>query len=331
MRSNVFFASFSPRLANFRSLFLVAWMAMGLNPAHGVLFYDTADAGHNTTAPSGTYAGSGWQYLGTFGSFVGTAIGPNHFITAAHIGVQGSTFTQTATFTGLPNASYNIDTSAFGGVGYYDVPGTDLRLYQTLESFANWAPLYEGSSELGQTAVVTGNGGVKAGEVWLGADLKGWTAAVGDGTTRWGTNVISGVMPDALSPVGELLVADFNALPSTDEAMLSSGDSGAALFINDGGTWKLAGVNYAVDGAFNTSPTNAGAFGAALFDKGGYWEGEDPTWQFNTDLPTDAPSAFYASRISSSATVINGITGVPEPGSALLLVLAGLWVKRRRR
>ena len=39
----------------------------------------------------------------------------------------------------------------------------------------------------------------------------------------------------------------------------------------------------------------------------GYWEGEDPTWQFNTDLPTDAPSAFYASRISSSATVINGM------------------------
>ena len=323
----------SPRFgfAAVRRLIIAAWVAVVPMAAHGVLFYDTADAGHNTSAPTGSYADSGWQYLGTFGLFVGTAIAPNYFITASHIGTQGSTFTQTSTFTGVPDVSYMIDGTAFGNVGYYDLPGTDLRLYRTLESFANWAPLYEGTGELGQTVVVTGDGGPKANEIWLGADLKGWTASVGNGTTRWGTNAISGIIPDSLSPVGDLLMADFNALPSTDEVMLTSGDSGGAIFINDGGTWKLAGINYGVDGSFNTSPTNAGAFSAALFDKGGYWEGEDPSWQFNPDLPVDTPSAFYASRISTSAAAINSITGVPEPGSALLVLTICLGVMRRRR
>lgn len=331
MSANLDLPPFSLRLSVFRRLVMAAWVVWGPITAHGVLFYDTSDAGHNTTAPSGTYADSGWQYLGAFGSFVGTAIGPNHFITAAHIGVQSSSFVQTSTFTGQLDVSYTIDTTAFGGTGYYDVPGTDLRLYQTLESFANWAPLYEGGSELGQAVVVTGNGGARGNEVWLGPDLKGWTASVGNGTTRWGTNVISGFIPNALSPVGDLLVADFNALPSTDESMLSSGDSGGALFINDGGVWKLAGVNYAVDGAFNTSPSNSGAFGAALFDKGGYWEGEDPMWQFNPDLlAADTPSSFYASRVSGSAALISGITGVPEPGSALLVLAVCLCARRRR-
>ena len=331
MPSDALFFPSSPWPVVFRRLAMAAWVVMGPMAAQGVLFYDTADAGHNTTAPTGTYLDSGWQYLGAFGSFVGTAIGPNYFITAAHIGVQSSSFVQTSIFTGQPNVSYSIDSTAFSGVGYYDVPGTDLRLYRTVESFAQWAPLYNGTAELGQTVMVTGNGGARAGEVWLGPDLKGWTASVGNGTTRWGTNTISSLTPNFVSPVGDLLVADFNALPSTDEAMLTSGDSGGAVFINDGGTWKLAGVNYAVDGAFNTSPTNVGAFSAALFDKGGYWEGADPSWQFNPDLPADTPSSFYASRISSSAAAINGITGVPEPGSALLVLALASCLRRRRR
>ena len=46
---------------------------------------------------------------------------------------------------------------------------------------------------------------------------------------------------------------------------------------------------------------------------------------------TLTPSAFYASRISTSAAAINSITGVPEPGSALLVLTICLGVMRRRR
>jgi len=318
----------SSRLSGFVAAALALVMATS---ARAVLFYDTADSLHNTTAPGGVYADSGWQYEGVFGAFLGTAIASNYFITAAHIGVAGTIFTQTNTFTGVPDAIYNIDTSAFSGAGYYDLPGTDLRLYKTMESFANWAPLYEGNLEVGMTGVVTGNGGARGNDVLLGAELKGWLPQSSIGVTRWGTNTISDWVPNALSPVGDLLVANFDALPSTDEAMLSSGDSGGAFFINDGGIWKLAGINYAVDGGFNTSPTNVGAFSAALFDKGGYWQGQDPTWEFNPDTsPVDTPSSFYVSRISTSASLINGITGVPEP-SSILLLLAALGCSTRRK
>lgn len=304
---------------------------MAAGAGHAVLFYDTADSSHNTTTPGGTLTGSGWQYEGVFGGFLGTAIAPNYFITAAHVGVASSTFVQTSTFTGVPDATYSIDASAFNGTGYYDLPGTDLRLYRTVETFSSWAPLYSGNAETGATAVIMGNGGARGNAVTLGADLKGWLPQSANGTTRWGTNEIAGIVPDLLSPVGDLLFADFNSLTGTDEAMLSSGDSGGALFINDGGVWKLAGIHYAVDGGFNTSPTNVGAFGAALFDKGGYWEGQDPNWQFNPDTPADTPASFYSSRISTSAAAINSITGVPEPSSLALLLVSSLMIVRRRR
>lgn len=313
---------------------LAAWGLLSAPQAGAVLFYDTASASHNTTAPTGLYEDSGWQYQGNFGGFLGTAIGANHFITATHVGVQGSTFVQDALFTGGVTATYNINTAAFGGVGYYDIPGTDLRIYQTNESFTEWAPLYEGNLEAGMTVVVTGKGGTRGSAVSLdtgsGPELKGWLAQTPTNTPRWGTNVITEVVPDEFSDVGPLLRAQFNALPGTDEAMLSNGDSGGAVFVNDGGTWKLAGINYAIDGNYNGSPTDAGSFSAALFDKGGFYEGSGINWTLNPNQPADTPSSFYSSRISPYAGTINNIVGVPEPGSALLVAL-GLGVLRARR
>lgn len=52
------------------------------------------------------YANSGWQYEGQFGSFLGTVIASNYFITAKHIGgsvgdtfvFSGVNYTTTAVF-----------------------------------------------------------------------------------------------------------------------------------------------------------------------------------------------------------------------------------------
>jgi hypothetical protein len=59
---------------------MAVWMAAG--GAWGVILMETSDPTANTTAPTGEYADSGWQYQGRWGNFLGTVISPNCFITA---------------------------------------------------------------------------------------------------------------------------------------------------------------------------------------------------------------------------------------------------------
>ena len=82
--------------------------------ASAVILFDTADPSVNITAPSAALSGSGWQYEGDWGSFLGTPISPSFFVSAGHIFMAGS---------GL----------SFGGntyplVGSYSQPGSDLLI-----------------------------------------------------------------------------------------------------------------------------------------------------------------------------------------------------------
>lgn len=299
--------------------------------AKGIVLYDTDNALANSTAPSGQYAGSGWQWQGQYGSYLGTMIAPQYFITAQHYGLQGSSFVSTGVLNGAVDVTYTIDTAANGGQGYWDIPGTDLRILKINETFASYAPLYTGGAEVGMEMIVFGRGGPRGAEVVLSSESKGWYTTGADGVVRWGLNDISGTVS---SGVGTLLTASFSAVAGQNEAMLSVGDSGGGVFVLDGGVWKLAGINYGVDGFFDTNnlPNDFQEFSAALFDKGGFYEGSDGTgWVLNPDGSSDVPSRMYASRISSSSAQIISIVGVPEPGAATLLMLSALMVFRRRR
>jgi PEP-CTERM motif len=321
------------RLSGFLFLIVQAWTA---TLAHAVVFYDTGNAAHNTTAPLGAYQDSGWQYEGYYGGFLGTMIAPQFFITAAHMGTQGATFVHAGLFNGGADVTYTIDTAANGGAGYWDIAGTDLRIVKINELFPYYAPLYTGSTEQGLTMVTTGRGGPRGADVMVSGSVHGWTHTLSDGTARWGSNIISDVT--TFPGVGELLVADFNASGpgyTSEEATLSVGDSGGGVFVNDGGIWKLAGINYSVDGLFDTNNTtgDGSEFGAALFDRGGLYQGSDGQgWTLIPNIGPDNPSSLYASRISASAVEIQAIAVVPEPHSMLLVALAGLvGIKRRRR
>jgi len=116
---------------------------------------------------------------------------------------------------------------------------------------------------------------------------------------------------------------------------LSVGDSGGSLFVNDGGTWKLAGIHSSIDGLFDTNAIvgDGTEFSASLFDRGGYYQGSDETgWNLVPDLPSDQPSRIYMSSVTANAATIQGIIAVPEPsGFALVtLVIAGGLLRRRR-
>ncbi|MEN9573058.1 MAG: hypothetical protein RL514_913 [Verrucomicrobiota bacterium] len=298
---------------------------LGATPARAVLFYGTGDTGFNTTAPTGGLLDSGWQYQGAWGSSLGTAIAPNYFVTAKHLGCTvGDTFT------------YNG--SSFQTTAVFDSPGSDLRVWRVSGTFASYAPLYRDgtASALGQSAVVIGRGTQRGSDVTVSSQLKGWTWGAGDQVQRWGQNTVAGVTAAGAS-LGNLLRFSFSATGGANEAHLSGGDSGGAVFLQSGGVWQLAGINYSVDGQFNLTGTDGQGFNAAIFDARGLYFGSDGNWQLIGGA-SPVESSFYATSITDNLTFLDGfITPVPEPGlvaslgSAACAVLFTLETRLRRR
>ena len=250
-------------------------------PAQSVILYATGDPNVNTAAPGGELAGSGWQYQGEFGGFLGTAIAPQFFITAKHVSGDGTSFNFAGTSYALAQAFHD--------------PASDLTIWKISGNLPAFAPLYLTDDEVGRRLVVIGRGRDRGAEVYLNNTLRGWDWG-GGSTQRWGENVVSGAFLYS-NPSDPLLYANFDQDGVTNEAHLASGDSGGAVFISEGGTWKLAGINYAVDGVYR-EPGDTSQYTAALFDVRGYYEKVNGNYvQITGDNPV--PTAFYATRISA--------------------------------
>lgn len=283
-------------------------------PVTGMIFLSTDDPNHNTSAPVGDLANSGWELQGRWNDFLGTPIAPNLFLTAKHVG-------------GAVSNLFHFQGVTYRAVASYGDPESDLRIWRVCGEFPTFAPLYTKPDETGKPLVVFGRGLTRGSEIVVDglpqAEAKGWRWGGSRGVMRWGENSVSQVLdgsglPD-LDTSGELLAAEFNRDGGDNEAHLAGGDSGGAVFIQDGAQWKLAGINYAVDGPFNTNddPENAG-FNAALYDKGGLFEKNGEAWVPVADTPIDVPTRFYATRVSARQDWINGIietwsTAQPPP------------------
>src|SRR5258705_5905165 len=131
----------------------------------------------NTAAPAGTLVNSGWQWEGKWGSFVGTPIAPNYFITAGHV---GGGVGQTFTFNWKPYTT----------VGMFDDPNSDLRIYKVNGTFPSYAPLYTQPYEVGKPMVVIGRGAQRGSEVRVNNVLKGWKQGWSDSIQSWGDNMV---------------------------------------------------------------------------------------------------------------------------------------------
>ncbi|MCB1210993.1 MAG: hypothetical protein KDK97_16840 [Verrucomicrobiales bacterium] len=318
-----------------RQLWLAGLIGVSLHcacpEAKGIVFANSADPDHNTTAPTATYADSGWQFQGEFGVYTGTAIADQFFITAQHFGVAGSTFVQTSAITGGAEVVYTIDATSNSGLGYWDIAGSDLRVYKINETFGSYATLFTGPSELGLEMITFGRSAPRGDAVTIGPTVHGWATVDADGVLRWGTNTVSGTSGTG---AGTLFSAQFNALGGPEEASLAVGDSGGGVFVFDGVNWLLAGVNYGVDGSFDRNNTTGDGkeFDAAMLDRGGFYQGSDAGgWTFLPNTPVDLPSSSYFSSISANAAAINSIITAPEPNSALLCLLPMAVLCQRRR
>jgi hypothetical protein len=148
----------------------------------------------------------------------------------------------------------------------------------------------------------------------------------------WGQNDVAGIVTGSPTQ-GQFVAFAFDRavgeIAGTNESSLTAFDSGGGLFINSGGIWKLAAINFGVDGKFKI---NAGdtPFGATLFDKGGLYEQTGTsTFTFSDDTLLDQPGFSYSTRISSNLDFINGV--IPEPSSAALVGGAFALIAMRRR
>jgi hypothetical protein len=183
-------------------------------------------------------------------------------------------------------------------------PGSDLRIFEVAETLPVFAPLYSRSDEVGQHLVVIGRGTQRGPDRVVNGQLRGWEYGVGDLVQRWGENEVARI-------VGSTLYVLFDQAGFPQEAHLSSGDSGGAVFLNDGGVWKLAGINSDVD-RFASGPDGGGPYNATLFDERGSYRSDGSL--VTGDAPV--PSGFYAARISSRISWINSIIGLPDTGLA---------------
>src|SRR5258708_6232648 len=125
------------------------------------------DAAFNTTPPTGSLADSGWQYEGQWGGVLGTAIAPQYFIAAQHVG-------------GLVGDAFVFQGVTYKTTAYWNDPSSDLRVWKVDSVFPLWAPLYSLSDEPCKSFVVIGRG-TKRGEHIVLCQVQ----------THWSTNVVS--------------------------------------------------------------------------------------------------------------------------------------------
>jgi hypothetical protein len=304
-------------------LAIAALTSLNVSTANAVMFASTDDPTFNTTCPGGELANCGWELQGTWGGFLGTPIAPQYFAAAQHVGGSiGQAFTiggvtyHTVAYFDCPNSDLRIWKVDGTFANYAQLYSGSDELGKPLVVFGRGTqsgdPIYSAqvTTNYSVTTVNLKDAGLKHKDAKEIADadpmidlngqnlivtdytvetnyvVAGWKWGKSDGVMRWGENQVVAT--------GDFLVGEFNPQLGVNVGQLSSGDSSGAVFMQENGVWKLAGINYGVDGPFSTSPDEP-SFYASLVDESGLYSG---SYQYPCD-GTPKPSRFFATRIST--------------------------------
>jgi hypothetical protein len=201
----------------------LAWGA----PAAAVIIA-SGDGTGNTSAPADD---PGWAHVALRSYATSVYIGDGWILTADHV----------------PTGDVQIE-----GVVHRWVPGSqvtldpaDLKLFR-IESDPGLPPLPIATDPPAGEVVMIGKGRNRGDPIYdwdLSSDLDGWYWGAGT-TMRWGTNRVKNVSVEY--PAGSgifFFTVDFSGSGGTDhECQVASGDSGGAVFSENGGTWELTGI-----------------------------------------------------------------------------------------
>lgn len=290
----------------------LAGSALVALPARAVIIIGSS-AG-NTSAPADAGLAERWDQVGDFNSFLGTPIAPQFFVTANHIGnLTGQAIT-------FPDSTSYTTTARFLD------PASDLAIYQISGTFPNdkIVPMYGGSFSTNQAMTIFGRGRSRTDTAVVGqrfptgTENKGWTWGGFTGNRSWGTNTLDGLANGGAA--GTQLAYDFDVGGGSNEGILATNDSGGPVFMQEGGLWKLAGINYAVGPVQVREAAGGPTLDAAVYDYGGLYLLVNGTWTLQSAAGGDKPAISYSSSIPANATWISSVIVVPEPTS---LALAG--------
>jgi len=291
-------------------------LTLSLAPPARAVVVATGDGSGNTTAPTDD---PGFDHIGTVNGASAIYIANQWVLTAYHVA-------------GSQPASVN-----FGGINYATESGTWQRLTNNNDpnmSDTTDIVMFRLADDLGLNDLTISSSvpGINSDLVMIGYGLDRETgttywnedatgAWVETGpppprvdhtgfettsthTVRWGENQVAGTGLNLSIGFGnvESFWTTFDDPGLAEEAQAVVGDSGGAVFHDNGGAWELAGMMDAV-GTLEGQPSDT-----AVFD--------DRT---------------YAADLSFYRDQINSIIAIPEPSAAALALLSTLALLRRRR
>jgi hypothetical protein len=267
-------------------LLFVAGIALGA-PTRASIIYDVANG--ITTAPSGD---RGWAETGSWQVGGGVAVAPSYFLTAQHLG-------------GTAGQPFVLNGRTFSAASFTDITGSDLRLVKITGTFPAYAPLYRGAagSEAGQAISMIGFGRYAHGSALVtNGTQSGWNWGAAAGK-NFAMNTAAGAVTVAGS---QLIDYSFDPISGRSEGIYAAGDSGGGTFINTGGAWRLAGINFAVTN-FYSQPLAPNPLQASIFNGSGLYV-KDQNGNF---VAATSPQFGYATEI---AAYISRIDAVILPG-----------------
>jgi hypothetical protein len=205
-----------------------------------------------TNAPSGSW-NVDWSCVHKYKNSSAVAVGPNWLLTAAHVADD------TASSTVVVDGTNYLQREVVFHLPQHDpahANRADLALVRFDKVFPVWVPLFTGNFPVTPpskklNAVLIGYG--RTGTVSTASYTESLS---GNGVRRWGTQKIDGtdtknyaiIDTSVTPPVTNVtyntgIKMDFDLSNTVYEAGVGIYDSGGGTFVNDSGTWKLAGIN----------------------------------------------------------------------------------------